>query len=88
MDDALAAWQWHGICLLFLENHGQFLGEPSDENYLSIFPKEIKEIIMSALKDSYGRCTVNQKFLDRFYDIFLTSHPAIKPMFAKTDFAK
>lgn len=43
---------------------------------------------MSALKDSYGRCTVNQKFLDRFYDIFLASHPAIKPMFAKTDFTK
>ncbi len=43
---------------------------------------------MSALKDSYGRCTVNPKFLDRFYEIFVDSHPAIKPMFAKTDFAK
>ncbi len=43
---------------------------------------------MSALKDSFGRCTVNPKFLDRFYEIFLNSHPAIKPMFAKTDFTK
>lgn len=43
---------------------------------------------MSALKDSYGRCTVNPKFLDRFYEIFLASHPAIGPMFAKTDFTK
>jgi len=57
--------------------------------YLSIFPDiEIKEITMSALKESFGRCTVNQKFLDRFYDIFLASHPDIKPMFEKTDFSK
>jgi hemoglobin-like flavoprotein len=43
---------------------------------------------VSELQSSYGRCTVNPKFLDRFYEIFLASHPAIKPMFAKTDFTK
>lgn len=43
---------------------------------------------MSELSDSFGRCTVNAKFLDRFYEIFLASSPAIKPMFEKTDFAK
>ncbi len=37
---------------------------------------------------SYGRCCVNPKFFDRFYEIFLASNPAIKPMFEKTDFAK
>lgn len=40
------------------------------------------------VKDSFGRCCTNPKFFDRFYDIFLASHPAIKPMFAHTDFVK
>jgi hemoglobin-like flavoprotein len=42
----------------------------------------------SEVEKSYGRCCVNPKFLDRFYEIFLASHPAIGPMFAKTDFTK
>jgi hemoglobin-like flavoprotein len=37
---------------------------------------------------SYGRCCVNPGFFDRFYEIFLGSHSAIKPMFAKTNFSK
>ncbi len=37
---------------------------------------------------SYGRCCMNPRFFDRFYEVFLTSHPAIKPMFAKTNFLK
>lgn len=37
---------------------------------------------------SYGRCCVSPKFFDRFYEIFLESHPAIKPMFAHTNFIR
>jgi len=37
---------------------------------------------------SFGRCTMNRKFFDRFYEIFLKSHPSIPPMFKSTDFAK
>jgi methyl-accepting chemotaxis protein/hemoglobin-like flavoprotein len=41
-----------------------------------------------AVTTSFGRCSLNPKFLDRFYDIFLKSHPAIAPMFKHTDFAR
>lgn len=37
---------------------------------------------------SYARCLVNPAFFNRFYEIFTGSHPAIRPMFAKTDMAK
>ena len=37
---------------------------------------------------SFARCLVNEHFLDRFYEIFIKSHPAIKPMFANTDFTQ
>ena len=37
---------------------------------------------------SYGRCCVHPAFFDRFYEIFLASDPAIRPMFARTNFAK
>ncbi len=40
------------------------------------------------VKDSYGRCCVNPKFFGLFYETFLASHPAIAPMFAKTDMSK
>ena len=43
---------------------------------------------LSEVKKSYGRACLNPKFLDRFYEIFLGSHPRIKPLFAKTDFKK
>jgi hemoglobin-like flavoprotein len=42
----------------------------------------------SAVKNSFSRCCVNSKFLDRFYEIFLGSNPVIAPMFRHTDFAK
>lgn len=37
---------------------------------------------------SYDRCCVYPAFFDRLYEIFLASHPAIRPMFARTNFAK
>lgn len=40
------------------------------------------------LQQSYGRCLRNRDFIARFYEIFLASHPAVPPMFAKTDFAQ
>lgn len=38
------------------------------------------------LQASYGRCLRAGGFIERFYEIFLDSHPEIAPMFAKTDF--
>jgi hemoglobin-like flavoprotein len=38
------------------------------------------------LQQSYGRCLRSKGFIERFYEIFLASHPAIAPMFASTDF--
>jgi hemoglobin-like flavoprotein len=40
------------------------------------------------VKQSYGRAILNPQFFGRFYDIFLASHPSIKPMFQNTDMAK
>lgn len=40
------------------------------------------------LQQSYGRCLREKNFIERFYEIFLASHPAIAPMFAETDFQK
>ncbi len=42
----------------------------------------------SEVEASYGRCALNPKFFDRFYEVFLKSHPDIAPMFRNTDFAK
>lgn len=38
------------------------------------------------LQASYGRCLRANGFIERFYEVFLASHPDIAPMFAKTDF--
>jgi len=38
------------------------------------------------LQQSYGRCLRGKDFIERFYEIFLASHPSIAPMFDKTDF--
>jgi hemoglobin-like flavoprotein len=38
------------------------------------------------LQQSYGRCLREKNFIERFYEIFLASHPDIAPMFEKTDF--
>jgi hemoglobin-like flavoprotein len=40
------------------------------------------------LQQSYGRCLREKNFIERFYEIFLDSHPEIRPMFTKTDFQK
>lgn len=40
------------------------------------------------LQQSYGRCLREKNFIERFYEIFLDSHPEIRPMFANTDFQK
>lgn len=40
------------------------------------------------LQQSYGRCLRGKNFIERFYEIFLASHPDIAPMFAATDFQK
>lgn len=42
----------------------------------------------SIVSESFGRCILKEDFLDRFYEIFINSDPAIKPMFANTDFNK
>jgi len=38
------------------------------------------------LHQSYGRCLQSGPFIDRFYDIFLKSHPDVASAFANTDF--
>ena len=40
------------------------------------------------LQQSYGRCLRDKRFIERFYEVFMASHPAIAPMFADTDFSK
>ena len=37
------------------------------------------------LQQSYGRCLRHRRFIERFYEVFMDSHPAIRPMFASTD---
>ena len=40
------------------------------------------------LQQSYGRCLRDKHFIERFYQTFLASSPAIPPMFQTTDFNK
>lgn len=40
------------------------------------------------LQQSYGRCLRDKRFIERFYETFLASSPAIAPLFADTDFSK
>lgn len=40
------------------------------------------------LQQSYGRCLFKKGFIERFYEIFMASHPEVAPMFARTDFQK
>ena len=40
------------------------------------------------VEKSYGRCSVNPQFLDRFYEIFLASNSSIAPMFKTTNMAQ
>ncbi len=47
-------------------------------------PKAVSETVMR----SYGRCSINPKFFDRFYARFTAKSPVIREMFANTDMAK
>jgi len=40
------------------------------------------------LQQSYGRCLVRKGFIERFYEIFMASHPDVAPLFERTDFQK
>lgn len=40
------------------------------------------------VQQSFQRCVTRQGFLQRFYDIFMASHPDVRPMFEKTDFTQ
>ena len=40
------------------------------------------------LHQSYGRCLRDKNFIDRFYAVFLASHPSIRAMFRLTDFVQ
>lgn len=40
------------------------------------------------LSRSYGRCLLDPLFLDRFYDRFIASSPAVAGRFAKTDMGR
>jgi len=42
--------------------------------------------MLQLFEDSLERCNANPVFLDRFYEIFLDSSPAVREKFAKTDF--
>lgn len=43
---------------------------------------------IAAVRSSMGRAQRQGALFDRFYEIFLTSHVSIGPMFTNTDFAK
>lgn len=40
------------------------------------------------LQQSYGRCLRDKRFIERFYEAFMASHPAIAPMFVGTDMGR
>lgn len=40
------------------------------------------------LQQSYGRCLRDRRFIERFYEVLMDSHPAIRPMFANTDMGR
>lgn len=40
------------------------------------------------LQRSYGRCLRDRRFIERFYEVFMESHPEIAPMFADTHFGR
>lgn len=40
------------------------------------------------LQTSYGRCLQHGKFIARFYEIFMASHPDVPELFKDTDFSK
>lgn len=48
----------------------------------------MSDMSFDRVQASFARCLVHPRFFDRFYEIFIASHPAIQPMFAGTDMAK
>ncbi len=40
---------------------------------------------VSAVQESFARCTLKKGFIDRFYEVFLASHPSLAPFFKNTD---
>lgn len=44
--------------------------------------------VIETVRQSLGRVLINGQLLERFYQIFVRSHPSIAPMFANTDMAK
>ncbi len=40
------------------------------------------------LQQSYGRCLRDRRFIERFYERFVASHPAIAPLFKDTDMGR
>lgn len=43
---------------------------------------------IAAFNDSLARCLASEDFLDRFYELFLASSPAVETLFKETDFAR
>lgn len=43
---------------------------------------------LTLVRESYGRCTLDNDFFEDFYEIFMSSSPEIKPFFARTDMSK
>lgn len=48
----------------------------------------IEKDAMERVRSSFARCIITNGFIDRFYELFLASHPEIAPKFAKTNFDK
>ncbi|HEX5515689.1 MAG TPA: globin [Gammaproteobacteria bacterium] len=40
------------------------------------------------VQNSYGRCLRTGRFIERFYEILMDSHPAMAPAFARTDMGR
>jgi hemoglobin-like flavoprotein len=40
------------------------------------------------LQTSYGRCLRSGRFIERFYEIFIASHPDVPKLFAHTDMGR
>jgi hemoglobin-like flavoprotein len=45
----------------------------------------INSNVLRTVESSYARCLNKNGFLNRFYEIFMASHPDVKPHFAHTD---
>ncbi|MDH5380711.1 MAG: hypothetical protein OEW75_07665 [Cyclobacteriaceae bacterium] len=50
--------------------------------------QQVKTSDVEAVSMSFGRACIKGDIIGRFYEIFLESHPAVKPMFKNTDFDK